>query len=284
MDLSDGVAVVGCGRMGCAMAGELARRGCKVVMYDNTDFTRSRAKQVLQATLSEHVSNGLLLAHEMHEILARVGVAETLEAAVAHAVVVFEAVIDDLELKRDLFQQMGAASASASASAAVLTTNSINLDVLEISRGTTLTVWGCRFLHPVWFIDDVEVATGGRSTDAISPTLASLGFKVSYYKGERRRLSEVALERYYSEARAAAASRRDAAPAVVACTAVTQSKTAGDQGGAEPCAVCLDAPRSALLVPCGHASTCMSCTRQLSPPLCVTCRQPIEKVLPWSPS
>ena len=71
-DLSDGVAVVGCGRMGCAMAGELARRGCRVTMYDHTDFTRSRAKQVLQATLREHVSNGLLLAHETHAIMGRV--------------------------------------------------------------------------------------------------------------------------------------------------------------------------------------------------------------------
>ena len=77
----------------------------------------------------------------------------------ARAAIVFEAVIDDLALKRDLFQKMGAALASASA---VLTTNSINLDVLDISRGTNLEVWGCRFLHPVWFIDDVEVATGGR--------------------------------------------------------------------------------------------------------------------------
>ena len=49
----------------------------------------------------------------------------------------------------------------------------------------------------------------------------------------------------------------------------------------ELCVVCLEAPRSALIVPCGHTSTCMECTKRLQPPLCVTCRAPIECARPW---
>ena len=58
---------------------------------------------------------------------------------------------------------------------------------------------------------------------------------------------------------------------------------AGEEGEEkEPCAVCLDEPRSALLVPCGHLAMCTECSMRVlrgPRPICVVCRQPIEKVL-----
>lgn len=49
------VGVVGCGRMGCAIAGEFVRRGCTVFLYDHTEYTRTRAFQTLRAFLWDHV-------------------------------------------------------------------------------------------------------------------------------------------------------------------------------------------------------------------------------------
>ena len=84
------VGVVGCGRMGCAIAGErqsaasvrvtaalrpchahqarltdwlcwvlvageFVRRGCSVTLYDHTEYTRTRAFQTLRASLWDHV-------------------------------------------------------------------------------------------------------------------------------------------------------------------------------------------------------------------------------------
>ena len=49
----------------------------------------------------------------------------------------------------------------------------------------------------------------------------------------------------------------------------------------EVCAVCLDAPRDAFIKPCGHISTCLACAKKLMPQMCVTCRGPIEAILPW---
>ena len=92
--------------MGCAMAGELARRGCHVVMFDETEFTRTRAKNLLQAAIMVHVQEGLMLMDEAEAIMNRIQVAETLEEAAAHAALVFEAVVDDLNLKVALFRRM----------------------------------------------------------------------------------------------------------------------------------------------------------------------------------
>ena len=54
----------------------------------------------------------------------------------------------------------------------------------------------------------------------------------------------------------------------------------------EPCAVCLEEPRTALLVPCGHMAMCIECAEKVlhgSRPICVVCRQPIEKILRATP-
>ena len=56
------VGVVGCGRMGCAIAGEFVRRGCTVVLYDHTEYTRNRAFQTLRASLWDHVSRAAAAA------------------------------------------------------------------------------------------------------------------------------------------------------------------------------------------------------------------------------
>lgn len=54
----------------------------------------------------------------------------------------------------------------------------------------------------------------------------------------------------------------------------------------EPCAVCLEEPRWALLVPCGHMAMCIECAEKVlhgTRPFCVVCRQPIERILRGAP-
>lgn len=50
------------------------------------------------------------------------------------------------------------------------------------------------------------------------------------------------------------------------------------------CVVCLDNPRNAMLYPCGHAHSCMACTKQLVSRQCPICRTTISKVIPISTS
>ena len=72
------VAVVGCGRGGCAIAGEFVRRGCSVLLYDNTEYTRARAFQTLRASLYDHVASGYLLKPDVDELIGRITLAHSL--------------------------------------------------------------------------------------------------------------------------------------------------------------------------------------------------------------
>ena len=317
------VAVVGCGRMGCAIAGELARRGASVTMYDHTEFTRTRALQTLQASIAAHIGDGLLLRADAPLIMERVRVADTLEESVRLADIVIEAVIDELVLKQELFRSIGAAAPGST----LLTSNTISLTVSDIAKGAGVRVWGCRFLHPVWFVDEIEVtrpagyaagaaswsftnrsrsdvlsiATCNASNDALSPALCALGFVPHYYVAgrSRRRLDEQRAAEYVAAQRAAVDLQQRADPdadpppeMMNALMRISRGKHASGADGAgnasassparelERCAVCLEEPQGALLVPCGHTSTCVPCARALRPRICVECRRPIETILP----
>ena len=275
--------------MGCAIAGELARRGCHVTMYDETDFTRTRAKHIVQASLLEHVQSGLLVDDaECRHIMSRVKVADTLATAVATVAIVFEAVIDDVSLKQELFREMVAAGTKA-----VLTTNTITLNVHELVKGTGLVVCGCRFLAPVWFIHAVEVTRphDPQAADSLVATLSELGFQVSYYTRNSglSRLSTQDAERWAREQREHVASERSQLERTA-----RERESLGQEAPADGsdvaaaastapavCSVCLDAQRDALLTPCGHMTTCVACAQRLRPPVCVACRKPIEQILRW---
>ena len=286
-DPAQGVLVVGCGRMGCAIAGELARRGCFVTMYDETEFKGQNAKHNLQATLLDHVKQGQMVStEECSSLMSRIKVAETLEAAAASSAVVFEAIVDDLQMKRRIFRKI-----LLSGSTAIVTTNTINLALDAINApfndGTELQVWGCRFLLPVWFIDDVEVNADAKPAANLKAFLSTLNFKMHRFNGTRMRLKPEAHQRYAGERHAAVMRGRHSEDHVDRMREnMGQERPDGAENSdiidaTQTCAVCLDAPCSALIKPCGHTSTCMDCARALQPPLCVTCRSPIQNIIPW---
>jgi DNA repair protein RAD16 len=52
-----------------------------------------------------------------------------------------------------------------------------------------------------------------------------------------------------------------------------------DTAGGEVCVVCMDNPRSALLMPCGHTALCWSCAQGLENKTCPVCREKIDKIV-----
>ena len=134
----------------------------------------------------------------------------------------------------------------------------------------------------------------------------ALSFKPLYYTGATRRhmtYEEAALYAtrqrkqcahdlflmQQAEANGVLCQPPGAAPAAIAPTAVETMATEPvgfDLPDPEPCAICMERPRDALLRPCGHAATCMQCAKNLlykhcrDAPQCVVCRTPVEDLLP----
>ena len=315
------VGVVGCGRMGCAIAGEFVRRGCSVILYDHTEYTRNRAFQTLRASLWDHVANKYLLQQDVEELMGRIGVAATLEETLEKSEVVIESVFEDAALKRDLFNQMAAIlqERAVPPDQITLCSNTMALPMHAIIediqqkeyRGSCI---GMRFLHPVWFIDEVELTdcdyTRRNTAAKADALLKQLFFQPFLFDGvNRRKLTLQEISTYQSRQRLrcpepitspprrnpslrkkgpnspAAKSEQgglDEAGGASTSAPGTPAEAPPPPEDAEPCAVCLEEPRSALLVPCGHMAMCIECAEKVlhgPRPICVVCRQPIEKIL-----
>jgi hypothetical protein len=179
---------------------------------------------------------------------------------------------------------------------------------------------GMRFLHPVWFIDEVELTdcdyTRRNTACSTEKLLKQLFFQPFFYDGcYRRKLTLQEISTYQSRQRLRcpepitslpkrALRKRFSSPGSPDARLMPSGDSGETSGGGEagvgtpagglplapeetePCAVCLEEPRSALLVPCGHMAMCVECADKVlhgSRPICVVCRQPIEKILRATP-
>ena len=239
---------------------------------------------------------------------------------------VVESVFEDLQLKKELFNQMGEILKQRCVpnDQMLLCSNTMNLSLAEFTEDVCKEYRGCcigmRFLHPVWFIDEVELAdcdyTRRATINSAEKLLKQLFFQPFFYDGSiRRKLTLQEISTYQSRQRLRCPEpiksipkrgiRRKSGGSCASPDKSAASSPVGSPSGPvgshgepsssppaetllseqdnEPCAVCLDEPRSALLVPCGHMAMCTECSMRVlrgPRPICVVCRQPIEKAPP----
>jgi 3-hydroxyacyl-CoA dehydrogenase len=103
------VAIVGAGSIGIAFALVFARAAWQVTLYDPEEARRRLAPEELKVRVEGLLAYGLV-TESAEQLLARVAVVATLEAAVRSAQLVQECAPEVLELKRRLFEQIDAAA------------------------------------------------------------------------------------------------------------------------------------------------------------------------------
>jgi 3-hydroxybutyryl-CoA dehydrogenase len=153
-------AVVGCGIMGSGITFVARVAGFPVTAVEPSD--------ALAAAARERVERHEAQARKRGAELATVGPLEMttdLGGAVAGAEVIVEAVPEDLELKRKVFAQIGAATDGD----AVVASNTSGLSIQQLGAtcGRPEQVLGLHFFNPVPAMRLVEVVRAPKTTDAI---------------------------------------------------------------------------------------------------------------------
>lgn len=153
------VAVIGAGTMGHGIAQVCAQAGWTVRLTDSVSGAASAALDRIRANLDGAVQRGKATGEQRDEVLARISVAGSVEAAAAGADAVIEAIPEQLDLKCALFAQLDALLP-----AALLATNTSSLSVTRIAAATTRPerVAGMHFFNPVHLMKLVEVVTHDR--------------------------------------------------------------------------------------------------------------------------
>ncbi|QWC18883.1 3-hydroxyacyl-CoA dehydrogenase NAD-binding domain-containing protein [Halorubrum sp. 2020YC2] len=159
----DVVGVVGAGTMGNGIAQVAATAGYDVVMRDVEPEYVERGLDSVEDSL-DRLAGKDALDEEPAAIRDRIAGTTDLDDLAAADVVV-EAVIEDLDVKRDVFDDLDRVTDDD----AVLATNTSTLSITSVASATDRAsdVVGLHFMNPVPIMDGVEVVVGERTDPAV---------------------------------------------------------------------------------------------------------------------
>ena len=148
------VGIIGSGIMGSGIAEVAARTGHEVVLRSRRQETADDMVNRLEKSLARAVDKGRMEAADRDATLARVTATSSL-ADLADCDLVIESVVEDLAVKRDLFNELDRAVKPE----AVLATNTSTLPVVDLAVETSRPdrVCGVHFFNPAPAMALVEV-------------------------------------------------------------------------------------------------------------------------------
>jgi 3-hydroxybutyryl-CoA dehydrogenase len=148
------IGVVGLGTMGAGIAEVFARNGFSVIGVEQTDELVSRGRGHIEHSTGRALKRGKLTETERQAIFDRLTVTTSM-SDLRDCDLVIEAVVESLDLKRAIFQQLD----DIVRPDAVLATNTSSLSVTEISAATSHPgrVIGMHFFNPAPVQKFVEV-------------------------------------------------------------------------------------------------------------------------------
>jgi len=168
-DLVAGVA--GAGTMGRGIAQVLAQSGVRTLVFDAQPGAAQKAREAITQSLKKLVERGKLEGGAVEAALGRIEVVGATEAFKPCHVVV-EAIVEDLQAKRELFARLEAIVAED----CILASNTSSLSVTAMAAACKRPqrVAGYHFFNPVPVMKIVEVVDGVLTEPAVTEALAEL--------------------------------------------------------------------------------------------------------------
>lgn len=165
------VIVIGAGTMGHGFAQVFALNGLDVTLVDETDELLSRARGWINNNLEHMVELGELEASRIASTLDRIQFRTDLDQAAGSSEYVLEAVSENLDLKKTLFQKLGEITSPET----ILATNTSSYDINEFCNVTKHPerVIGTHWFFPPPITPCVEIIPGNHtSQETIARTTA----------------------------------------------------------------------------------------------------------------
>lgn len=165
------IGVVGAGSMGSGIANLAAMNGFNVILRDIDDRYLEESLSRMDKFMSQSVERGKMTEEQKQETLSRIKTTTNLEEF-SEADVVIEAVLEDMELKKDVFSQLDEITRDD----VILATNTSSMSITEIASATKRPdrVAGMHFFNPAQLMKLVEVVRGLETSDETVEELKAL--------------------------------------------------------------------------------------------------------------
>jgi 3-hydroxybutyryl-CoA dehydrogenase len=165
------VAVIGAGTMGNGIAQVFGQGGHAVVLSDIDAAALERARAQIDRSLGKLAEKGKIAAADRTAALSRIEFTRDL-ADVTAADLVVEAVVEKLDVKRELFAELDRITKPAT----ILASNTSSISITRLGAATRRPdkVIGMHFMNPVPLMALVEVIRGQATSDETTRTVMDL--------------------------------------------------------------------------------------------------------------
>ena len=165
------VAVIGAGTMGNGIAQVFAQAGHAVILRDIDETALDRARAQIDRSLGKLVEKGKLAAADRASALERIQ-GTTDMSGLGAVDLVIEAVVEKLEVKRGLFEELDILTPPAT----ILASNTSSISITRLGAATKRPdkVIGMHFMNPVPLMALVEVIRGQATSDETTRTVMDL--------------------------------------------------------------------------------------------------------------
>ncbi len=167
--------VIGAGTMGSGIAMSLANAGIPVTMIEREQAALDRGLNTLRQNYEASLKKGQLTAEQFEQRLKLIQGALNYES-VRKADLVIEAVFEDMNIKRTVFEQLDALAPPG----AILATNTSMLDVNQIASVTRRPqdVLGLHFFSPAHVMKLLEIVRGEHTAPEVLATALALARRI----------------------------------------------------------------------------------------------------------
>jgi len=169
------VLVVGSGVMGSGIVQAFAGSGYEVYMIDRSPDLVARGLAYVERGLDKAIAKGAISAEDKQAVLARITATTAWDCA-READIVVEAVFEDMEVKKEIFQKLDGICRPE----VILASNTSSLPITPMAASTSRPdrFIGMHFFNPVPAMKLVEVIRGYLTSDETNHTVVELARKL----------------------------------------------------------------------------------------------------------
>jgi len=156
------IAVIGAGTMGRGIAQVAAQAGFKVALYDSVPGAAEKGLEIIKKYLQKLVDKGELEPGLAQNAGEKISVTNELDG-VADSFFIVEAITEEREQKKDLFQKLDQLCGAST----ILASNTSSIPITELASvtGHPENVIGMHFMNPVPLMLGVEIIKGLKTSE-----------------------------------------------------------------------------------------------------------------------
>jgi 3-hydroxybutyryl-CoA dehydrogenase len=170
------IGVLGAGLMGSGITQVAAEAGCEVTMRDIEDRFVQGGLNTIKKNYERAIAKGKMTQEQVEGILSRIKGVVDLAVAVKSADVVIEAVVENMDLKKQVYKELDQLCVKE----AILASNTSGLSITEIASATKRPgkVIGMHFFNPVPVMKLVEIIKGQSTSEETFNVIKTLAEKM----------------------------------------------------------------------------------------------------------